>query len=79
MLAGVLFLVSVAEVANANVVRADPSPGADSCLNTLADQNIDRKTFVTAVGHGIHSLYLEPLRYWNLVQQTVPWVGATAV
>jgi hypothetical protein len=36
---------------------------ADSCLNTLAEAKIERKAFATAVGHGIHSLYLEPLRY----------------
>ena len=36
---------------------------ADSCLSTLAEAKIERKAFAKAVGHGIHSLYLEPLRY----------------
>jgi len=35
------------------------------CLNTLAQENIDRKAFATAVGHGTHSLYLEPLRFFG--------------
>ncbi len=39
---------------------------ADMCKNTFARENIDRKAFVKAVGHGTHSLYLEPLRYFLL-------------
>ncbi len=35
---------------------------SESCIKTLAEQNIERQAFATAVGHGIHSLYLEPLR-----------------
>jgi hypothetical protein len=31
-------------------------------MNTLSKERIDRQAFATAVGHGIHSLYLEPLR-----------------
>jgi len=32
------------------------------CNNTLAKEKINRKAFATAIGHGTHSLYLEPLR-----------------
>ena len=55
----VVILIVVAASSQAAVWRGS---AADSCLNTLAEAKIERKAFAPAVGHGIHSLYLEPLR-----------------
>jgi hypothetical protein len=58
----IIFVVMASS--HASILRGLPVE-SEMCLNTLAQENIDRKAFATAVGHGTHSLYLEPLRFFG--------------
>jgi hypothetical protein len=60
-----IFLVMFVALANLEEGKA-----SNMCDDVLAKDGIDKTGFVTAVAHTIHSLYLEPLRFFYFLEST---------
>ncbi len=50
------------------LANLEEGKASNMCDDVLAKDGIDKTGFVTAVAHTIHSLYLEPLRFFYFLR-----------
>jgi hypothetical protein len=58
-----LILLSLVGVRGSVLIGEPKAESPEPCSEALAKENTTRQAFAMAVAHGVHSLYLEPLRY----------------